>query len=167
MSNRMIVIGTGPIGGIIGGRLARAGHDLTFVDVDQEHVAAIRAQGLQVDVPDGPFNVKVNIVYPQEIEGKHDIAFIAVRSNYTPAALNTAMAHLADNGLLVSMQNGINPPLLQEKVGADRTLGMAIRMGCQKIRAWTYPDGDSRSSVRRPFAWQDYAALGKSSKDAQ
>ena len=133
MSNRMIVIGTGPIGGIIGGRLARAGHDITFVDVDKEHVAAIRQTGLQVDVPDGPFNVKAKIVFPHEIDGKYDIAFIAVRSNYTPDALNTAMAHLADNGLLVSMQNGINPPLLQEKVGADRTLGMAIRMGCQKV----------------------------------
>jgi ketopantoate reductase len=29
---RMIVIGTGPIRGIIGGRLARAGNDMTFVD---------------------------------------------------------------------------------------------------------------------------------------
>lgn len=133
MSQRMIVIGTGPIGGIIGGRLARAGHGITFVDVDKEHVAAIRAKGLQIDVPDGPFNIKAKIVYPHEIEGQYDIAFIAVRSNYTPDALNTAMAHLANDGLLVSMQNGINPPLLQEKVGADRTLGMAIRMGCQKI----------------------------------
>ena len=26
------------------------------------------------------------------------------------------------DGVLVSMQNGINPPLLQEKVGADRTV---------------------------------------------
>ena len=133
MSNRMIVIGTGPIGGIIGGRLARAGQDITFVDIDKEHVAAIREKGLQVDVPDGPFNVKAKIVFPHEIDGKYDIAFIAVRSNYTPDALNTAVTHLADNGLLVSMQNGINPPLLQEKVGADRTLGMAIRMGCQKV----------------------------------
>ena len=33
MSARVIVIGTGPIGGIIGGRLARAGNDMTFVDV--------------------------------------------------------------------------------------------------------------------------------------
>ena len=56
MSNRMIVIGIGPIGGIIGGRLARAGHDITFVDIDKEHVAAIRENGLQIDVPDGPFN---------------------------------------------------------------------------------------------------------------
>jgi 2-dehydropantoate 2-reductase len=130
---RMIVIGAGPIGGIIGGRLARAGNDITFVDVDKEHVAAIREKGLQVDVPDGPFNVKINIIYPDEIQGKFDIGFIAVRSNYTPEALATAMPHLAGNGLLVSMQNGINPPLLEEKVGADRTVGMAIRMGCRKV----------------------------------
>lgn len=133
MSNRMIVIGTGPIGGIIGGRLARAGADITFVDIDNEHVSAIRDNGLQVEVPDGPFNVKIKIAYPNEIEGKFDIGCIAVRSNYTRDALETVLPHLAANGLLVSMQNGINPPLLQEKVGADRTVGMAIRMGCRKV----------------------------------
>ncbi len=133
---RMIVIGTGPIGGIIGGRLARAGADITFVDIDKEHVSAIREKGLYVDVPDGSFNVKVKIAYPNELNeigGRFDTGFIAVRSNYTPDALNTVLPYLAPDGLLVSMQNGINPPLLQEKVGADRTLGMAIRMGCRKI----------------------------------
>jgi 2-dehydropantoate 2-reductase len=133
MNPRMIVIGIGPIGGIIGGRLARAGHDITFVDIDKEHVAAIREKGLQIDVPDGPFNVKINTAFPHEIQGKFDIGLIAVRSNYTTDALDTVLPHLADNGLLVSMQNGINPPLLQEKVGADRTIGMAIRMGSRKV----------------------------------
>ena len=133
MNNRILVIGTGPIGGIIGGRLARAGQDMTFVDVDKEHVAAIREKGLQVDVPDGPFNVKVKIAFPDEIEGQYDIALIAVRSHYTPDALAAALPHLHADALLVSMQNGINPPLLQEKVGADRTVGMAIRMGCRKV----------------------------------
>lgn len=129
MSARMIVIGTGPIGGIIGGRLARAGNDMTFVDVDKEHVAAIRENGLQVNVPDGPFNVKINIVYPSDVQGKFDIGFIAVRSNYTPDALATVLPHLSDDGVLVSLQNGINPPLLEEKVGPARTIGVAIRMG--------------------------------------
>ena len=133
MSARMIVIGTGPIGGIIGGRLARAGHDITFVDIDKQHITAIREKGLQVDVPDGPFNVKINIVFPNEIQGKFDIGFIAVRSNYTPDALATIMPHLSDNGLLVSLQNGINPPLLEEKVGPDRTVGVAIRMGSRRL----------------------------------
>ena len=133
MNNRMIVVGAGPIGGIIGGRLARDGHDITFVDIDKEHVAAIREKGVQVDVPDGSFNVRVNIVLPAEIQGKFDIGFIAVRSNYTPDALHTVIPHLSGDGLLVSMQNGINPPLLQEQVGPDRTVGMAIRMGSRKI----------------------------------
>jgi 2-dehydropantoate 2-reductase len=139
----MIVIGTGPIGGIIGGRLARAGNDITFVDVDKEHVAAIREKGLQVDVPDGSFKVKIPIVFPDEIDGKFDIAFIAVRSNYTPDALNSVMPHLAENGLLISMQNGINPPLLEERVGPDRTLGVAIRMGCIKVAP-----GHVRTAIR-------------------
>ena len=133
MSDRIIVIGVGPIGGIVGGRLARAGNDMTFVDVDKEHVAAIREKGLQVDVPDGPFNVKIDIVFPDEIRGRYDIGLIAVRSHYTPDALATVLPHLHAGATLVSMQNGINPPLLQEKVGADRTVGMAIRMGCRKV----------------------------------
>jgi 2-dehydropantoate 2-reductase len=130
---RIIVIGVGPIGGIIGGRLARAGNDVTFVDIDTEHVSAIREGGLQIDVPDGPFTVRTKVVFPDEIEGKYEIGMIAVRSNYTPAALDTIMPHLADDALLVSMQNGINPPLLQERVGPDRTIGMAIRMGSRKV----------------------------------
>ncbi|MCY4486730.1 MAG: hypothetical protein OXF11_06375 [Deltaproteobacteria bacterium] len=129
---RAIVMGTGPIGGIIGGRLARAGHDLTFVDVDREHVAAIRDHGLQVDVPDGAFNVKANVVFPGEIEGTFDTAFIAVRCNYTRDTLAMALPHMSEDGLVVSMQNGINIPLLEEAVGADRSVGMGIRMGSRR-----------------------------------
>jgi 2-dehydropantoate 2-reductase len=88
---------------------------------------------LQVDVPDGPFTVDIKVVFPDEIEGKYDLGMIAVRSNYTSNALNTVMPHLAADGLLVSMQNGINPPLLEERVGPDRTVGMAIRMGSRKV----------------------------------
>ncbi len=133
MNKRMIVIGTGPIGGIIGGKLARAGEDITFVDIDKEHIAAIRQNGLKIDAPDGAFNVKIPILFPDEIRGQYDIGCIAVRSNYTPAALATVLPCLTEDGLLVSMQNGINPPLLEEKAGPDRAVGMAIRMGSRRL----------------------------------
>ncbi len=129
---RAIVMGAGPIGGIIGGRLARDGRDVTFVDVDREHVAAIRAHGLQVDVPDGPFRVKATVVFPDEIEGVFDTAFIAVRCNHTRDTLATVLPHLSPEARVVSMQNGINVPLLEEAVGADRSVGMAIRMGSRR-----------------------------------
>jgi 2-dehydropantoate 2-reductase len=43
------------------------------------------------------------------------------------------LPHLTDDALVVSMQNGINPPLLERRVGADRAVGMGIRMGSRKV----------------------------------
>jgi 2-dehydropantoate 2-reductase len=125
---RIVVVGAGPIGGNIGGRLARDDQDVTFVDVDPEHVEAIRRAGLQVEVPDGNFNVRAPIVFPNEIEGNFNLAFIAVRTNYTRSAVDSILPYLAENGLLVSLQNGINLPLLEAAVGMDRTIGAALRL---------------------------------------
>jgi 2-dehydropantoate 2-reductase len=125
---RMIVMGCGPMGGIIAGGLAHRRHDITFVDVDAEHVRAIRDHGLHVETPDAAFNVRVPVVFPSEIEGTYDVGFIAVRSNHTSEALNSVAPHLSDNGILVSLQNGINPPLLEEIVGPDRAVGVVILM---------------------------------------
>ncbi|HWP60939.1 MAG TPA: 2-dehydropantoate 2-reductase N-terminal domain-containing protein [Candidatus Acidoferrales bacterium] len=125
---KLVVIGAGPIGGIVGGRLARAGSDVTLVDIDEEHVRAIREHGLKVEVPDGPFTVSLPAVLPGELSGKFDIGFIAVRSNYTRDALETVEPFLAPGAILVSLQNGINPPLLEEVVGPDHAIGVCIRM---------------------------------------
>lgn len=130
---RIIVMGAGPIGGIVGGRLARRGSDVTLVDVDPEHVHAIRERGLQVDAPDGSFNVSVPVIFPGEITGEFDIGLIAVRSYYTKDALASLAPHLSESAILVSLQNGVNPPLLEEAVGPGRAIGTAIRMGCQKV----------------------------------
>lgn len=125
---RIIVSGVGPIGGIVGGRLARAGNDVTLVDVNREHVQAIRERGLTVDVPDGPFTVTVPILFPEEIKGKFDLAFLAVRSFNTGPVLSSLRPHLTEDAIVVSLQNGVNLPLLVEFVGPDRAIGTTIRM---------------------------------------
>ncbi|MGH7844030.1 MAG: ketopantoate reductase family protein [Candidatus Binatia bacterium] len=130
---RIIVVGAGPIGGIIGGRLAHHGNDVTFVDVDEEHLRAIRERGLKVDVPDGSFTVSAPAVLPTQIQGKFDIGLIAVRSNHTREALTNLKPHLTDHAILVSLQNGINAPLLEEVVGPDHAIGVCIRMRSRKL----------------------------------
>ena len=45
MAERILIWGAGAIGGSVGAWLRRAGHDITFVDVVPEHVAAIRDSG--------------------------------------------------------------------------------------------------------------------------
>jgi 2-dehydropantoate 2-reductase len=140
---RIVVMGVGPIGGIIGGRLARAGNDVTLVEVDPEQVGAIREHGLQIDVPDGPFLIPVTILFPNEIQGQFDIAFIAVRSYHTKEVVSFLASHLTEAAILVSLQNGINPPALEEAVGPDRAIGTVIRMGSQRVAP-----GRVRTAVR-------------------
>ena len=46
---KICVIGAGAMGSAFGGLLARAGNEVTLIDTWAEHVAAIRADGLQVE----------------------------------------------------------------------------------------------------------------------
>ena len=57
MFNRIAVLGVGAIGGIIGGYLARSGHDVTLIDQWPANVEAIRKKGLTVSTQEGDFTV--------------------------------------------------------------------------------------------------------------
>ena len=141
---RMILVGAGQVGGIIGGRLVRAGHDLTFCDVDREHVEAVRGAGLRVDLPGDSFTVKPRILFPSELSGKYDLVLIAVRSEGTQDVLAAMANHMTEDAVVVSLQNGMNLPLVAECVGADRAVGAVVRMRSIKIapgHVRTYQNG--------------------------
>jgi 2-dehydropantoate 2-reductase len=53
---RITVMGTGGVGGYFGARLARAGHELSFVARGRQ-LAALREQGLRVQSPLGDFHL--------------------------------------------------------------------------------------------------------------
>jgi 2-dehydropantoate 2-reductase len=124
----MILVGAGQVGGIIGSRLMRAGHDLVLCDADCEHVEAIRRQGLRVDLPGDSFTVRPKILFPGEITGQYDLLFIAVRSESTRVVLDAMAGHLTPDATVVSLQNGMNLPLVVERVGAARAIGAVVRM---------------------------------------
>ena len=49
---RIAIMGSGGLGGYYGGKLARAGEDVTFI-ARGAHLEAIRADGLTVKLPSG------------------------------------------------------------------------------------------------------------------
>lgn len=130
---RMILVGAGQVGGIIGGRLVRAGHDVILCDTDSAHVQAIRAAGLRVDLPGDSFTVKPQILSPNEVSGKFDLVMMAVRSEGTLAVLDAMADHMTGDALVVSLQNGMNLPVVADHVGADRAVGAVVRMRSIKV----------------------------------
>jgi 2-dehydropantoate 2-reductase len=118
---KICTIGAGAMGSVFGGLLARAGHEVTFVDTWAEHVAAINARGLRVDGVKGEIEVRVRAVTEPPRSLGADLAMIWTDANNTRRAAETAAAALAPNGFAITMQNGIgNVETLVEVLGKPR-----------------------------------------------
>ena len=129
MQDGILIWGAGAIGGTLGAYLIRAGQDVTFVDVVPEHVTVIRNEGLRIEGPIDTFTVKAKAFLPREIEGTWQRVFLAVKSQDTVDAILAIKPRLADDGYVLSLQNGLCEFIIQEHVGRNRTIGAFINYG--------------------------------------
>jgi len=129
------VFGAGAIGGITGAALARAGHEVLLVDRAADHVAAMNANGLTVERRDGAATVRVRAITPDALGSRLELVLLAVKSQDTPEALAALAPRLADDGAIVSMQNGLNEELIAAAVGERRTVGCLVNWAAD----WTAP----------------------------
>ena len=84
---RIVVVGAGGVGGYFGGKLARAGDDVTFV-ARGAHLAAIRERGLTVrSTIEGEWRASVTAVESVRGLGSVDGAIVAVKWFETESAV--------------------------------------------------------------------------------
>ena len=126
---RLLIWGAGAIGGTIGAYMARAGHDVTFVDNAAVHVDAINAQGLAITGPIATFTVQAPAFTPDKVSGQWQTILLAVKAQDTAAATHALAPHLAPDGYVVSAQNGLNELVIAEIVGKSRTVGSFVNFG--------------------------------------
>lgn len=126
MSGRVCIWGAGAIGGTIGAHLARAGTDVVLVDLVGEHVEAMARDGLMIEGPLGGFSVPVRATTPDRLDGLFDTILLAVKSQHTEGAATALLPHLAQDGCVVSCQNGLNEPAIAAIVGRPRTVGAFV-----------------------------------------
>jgi 2-dehydropantoate 2-reductase len=126
MTEPVVIWGAGAIGGCIGAFLRRAGHDVTFVDIDPEHVAAIREGRLAIEGPVASFITGGPAFLPRDFCGRHKLMILAVKAHHTEAAVEALLPHLAPDGAVVSCQNGLNELVIAEMAGRARTIGAFV-----------------------------------------
>jgi 2-dehydropantoate 2-reductase len=105
---RIAVVGAGSIGGYLGGFLAAAGDDVTFI-ARGANLEAIRSHGMKVVTEEGREVIAKNVrVFSKMSEaGPHDTVLLTVKAHQV-SALAGDLHHLCDaNTSIVTMQNGI------------------------------------------------------------
>lgn len=105
---RFAVLGSGAVGGYYGAKLARAGHDVTFI-ARGAHLAAIRERGLQIRSPMvGDFVVRAAAAEDTSKIGPVDVVIVAVKTYDNATALPLIPPMLGPGTAVLTLQNGVD-----------------------------------------------------------
>ncbi|MBB5174582.1 ketopantoate reductase family protein [Texcoconibacillus texcoconensis] len=125
-------IGAGAIGGVVGAYLAKAGEDVTLVDVNEEHINEIQKNGLNIQTQEESWTTKeVKAKTMNDLKKSKeplDVVVLAVKAQHTSEAVNDIKDLLQKDSVVISMQNGLTENIISSIIGQDRTIGSFVNL---------------------------------------
>ena len=121
---KIAVMGAGAIGGYFGGRLAKAGFDVSFI-ARGAHLDVIRKNGLKVLSPLGDFTIHPATVTDDPAEvGPVDVILFMVKNYDTLQAAEQIRPLVGSDTAIIPFQNGVEArAMLSNVLGARHVLG--------------------------------------------
>ena len=132
---RIVIMGSGAVGGYFGGLLALGGNDVTFI-ARGEHLRAMQQQGLTLETPTATLKItNARFVADASAVAACDVVLFAVKA-YDIEAACAPLKHLVEGGAcIVSVLNGVDhQDRIGAVLGADHVLG-GLAMVSGVIRA--------------------------------
>jgi len=123
-SSSIAVVGAGAIGGITAALLGKEGWDVEVVCRRGEIADRINSSGLHVFGLKGDHTVRLDAVKDiADLSGPKDVVILATKANDCVDAARELLSFLHPDSSVVSLQNGICEPLLEEVLGKARVVG--------------------------------------------
>lgn len=115
---KVCIVGAGAIGGMIGVRMANAGHEVTLI-ARGAHLAAIKENGLKL-IMEGEELVCNPVLATDDMKEvpEQDVVFLGLKAHQIAPIVDDMVGMLGDNTALVGLQNGI-PWWYFQKIGND------------------------------------------------
>jgi 2-dehydropantoate 2-reductase len=121
---RILVMGSGGVGGFFGARLAQGGADVTFI-ARGAHLAAMREHGLTVESAQEPIRLpKVQATDDPGGVGPVDVVLFCVKLWDTESAARSLLPVMRPGSAVISFQNGVQKDdMLRAVFGNDAVMG--------------------------------------------
>ncbi len=125
---RAAIYGAGSIGTVIGAYITKNGGQIDLINRNKSHVEALQQDGATI-LGTVNFVQPVTAYTPEEMSGTYDIILLTTRKHNNREVATFLKDYLAEDGVIVSLQNGLPEPLIAEIVGEDRVLGCSVALG--------------------------------------
>ncbi len=126
---RIAVLGAGANGASVGADLTAAGADVVLIEQWPSHVEAMRADGLRIIAPEGETHVRPRVIHlceVAELKQRFDVVLMLMKAYDSRWAAQLIEPYLAEDGLMAGVQNGMTARVVEDVVGAHRTMGAVI-----------------------------------------
>ncbi len=123
---KILIMGTGGVGGYYGGLLAQQGNDVTFI-ARGAHLYALRHEGLKVKSVHGDFTVvPANATDDPANVGPVDLVLFCVKTYNTDEAAEAIRPAMGPQTAVMSLQNGVDAAeRIGKVVGLEHVIGGA------------------------------------------
>ncbi len=120
---KILIVGSGAVGGYFGALLAKADNDVTFL-ARGEHLKVLKEKCITIKSINGDFSVKVKVKERPDKDDNYDLIIFAVKGYDLETASETIKDVIADDTSILSLLNGVeSEELLGEKFGAEKIIG--------------------------------------------
>ena len=125
---RYAIYGAGSLGTVLGAYITKNGGQIDLINRNRAHVDALRANGAIIK---GTVNmtVPVTALTPDEMSGKYDVILLLTKQLLNREVVTFLSGFLAEDGVIVTLQNGLPEPGIAEIVGSHRTMGCVVEWG--------------------------------------
>jgi 2-dehydropantoate 2-reductase len=132
---RIVVMGTGAVGGYFGAKLAAAGHELVFI-ARGHNLTALRQNGLLIDSFQGALHIRQAIFTDDPAAaGGAQLVLFCVKSYDTEAAAKALAPFIRQTTKVLSLQNGVdNPSRIERICGSSTILAGVVYIGAELVQ---------------------------------
>lgn len=125
---RYAIYGAGSLGTVLGAYITKNGVDIDLINRNRAHVDALNENGATI-TGSVELNVPVKAILPDHMEGKYDVILLMTKQLFNREVVTFLRDYLADDGVIVTLQNGLPEPIIAEIVGENRTMGCTVEWG--------------------------------------
>lgn len=122
------IYGAGSLGTVLGAYITKNGGKIDLINRNKAHVEALNEKGATIK---GTVNmtVPVTAITPDQMSKKYDVIFLMTKQLFNKEVVTMLKDYLTENGVIVTLQNGIPEPGIAEIVGAEHTMGCTVEWG--------------------------------------
>ena len=125
---RAAIYGAGSLGTILGAYITQKGEKIELINRNKAHVEALQTKGATITGTVN-FTQAVTAYTPSEMSGTYDIIFLMTKQQQNAEVVTFLKDYLADEGVIVTLQNGIPELEIGAIVGEQRVLGCTVAWG--------------------------------------